>query len=135
MVQELPINTKWQQIKSLLVQGGHLYQAKLTLIHPSNRGGAMVSWHDCHDSQVLGVLEVVGNGEHDLRLIATAGHHMVTVQSLLDEEWKAWKLLLHNCLDDVPVPPLMAHLVENCLLCSKHPWTAGLGAWTSGPHG
>ena len=39
-------------------------------------------------SQVLGVLEVVGNGEHDLHLIATAGHHMVTVQGLLDEEWK-----------------------------------------------
>ena len=67
-------------------------------------------------SQVLGVLEVVGNGQHDLHLIATAGHHMVTVQGLLDEEWKAGKLLLHNCLDDVPIPALMAHLVENGLL-------------------
>ncbi len=53
MAQDLPINTKWQQIRSTLLQAGHIYQATLSpnsfLIHPSNRGGAMVSWHDCHE--------------------------------------------------------------------------------------
>ncbi|CAE7270765.1 unnamed protein product [Symbiodinium sp. CCMP2592] len=49
---QIPINTKWLQIRNHLMQAGLLYQLQVVpssmLVHPANRGGAMLSWHDCH---------------------------------------------------------------------------------------
>ena len=48
----MPIGTKWQKIKQKLQENGLLYQQTLKpaqlLVHPKNRGGAMLSHHDCH---------------------------------------------------------------------------------------
>lgn len=53
----LPIGTKWQKIKHQLQENGLLYQQTLKptqlLVHPKNRGGAMLSHHDCHQKGAM----------------------------------------------------------------------------------
>jgi hypothetical protein len=48
----MPIGTKWMQIQQKLQENGLMYQQTLKptqlLVHPLNRGGAMLSHYDCH---------------------------------------------------------------------------------------
>ena len=50
--QNIPINTKWAEIRKVLMDHGLLCQKVLKpaqlLVHPRNRGGGMVFWHDTH---------------------------------------------------------------------------------------
>jgi len=49
---QLPINLKWSAIREKLMAAGLLWTSQEKpesfLTHPSNRGGLMLSWHDCH---------------------------------------------------------------------------------------
>ena len=51
----MPIGTKWMQIQQKLQENGLMYQQTLKptqlLVHPLNRGGAMLSHHDCHQKR------------------------------------------------------------------------------------
>jgi hypothetical protein len=48
----IPIGSKWMQIQQKLQENGLMYQQTLKptqpLVHPLNRGGAMLSHYDCH---------------------------------------------------------------------------------------
>ena len=48
-----PINTTWGKIRTMLLEKGLAWTSQEApsafLCHPSNRGGLMLSWHDCHD--------------------------------------------------------------------------------------
>ena len=49
----VPINMKWGKIRTMLLEKGLAWTSQEApsafLCHPSNRGGLMLSWHDCHD--------------------------------------------------------------------------------------
>ena len=49
----VPINMKWGKIRTMLLEKGLAWTShegpSAFLCHPSNRGGMMLSWHDCHD--------------------------------------------------------------------------------------
>ena len=104
MAQELPINTKWQKIKSLLVQGGHLYQAKLTpshfLIHPSNRGGAMVSWHDCHDKGA----KILATGPDFGKISMAVAMELATEPQAKEKQVQANQVLCQASQNQLPSP-------------------------------
>ena len=48
----MPIGTKWMQIQQKLQENGLMYQQTLKptqlLVHPLNRGGAVLPHYDCH---------------------------------------------------------------------------------------
>ena len=47
----VPINMKWGKIRTMVLEKGLACQEAPSafLCHPSNRGGLMLSWHDCRD--------------------------------------------------------------------------------------
>ena len=87
--QSLPINTKWQKIKQVLQTSGHLYQLQVQpsslLVHPSNRGGLMLSWLDMHEKGA----RILATGPELSKIHQSVCIEVATEKATRDKQFKA----------------------------------------------
>eukprot|EP00435_Cladocopium_sp_Y103_P059330 s849_g21.t1 len=100
----MPIGTKWQKIKAKLQVHGLFYQQTLKptqlLVHPLNRGDAMLSHHDCHDKGAK--ISAIGP---ELEKIQASVATEISNQMEAKSRWLPWDIMVSQVEEDFPDLP------------------------------